>query len=101
METQFAVNETESALLDNSNMVSHVSRALLKPDCWANAKDIFHKQLSRAERDIYLKLDEQVLQDYLEIFNIFDVENDASIPNGEIPKLMLALGESPPKEEME
>ena len=74
---------------------------MLKPASWAEAKEIYHEQLTRAEQRIYLKLEEQVLQDYLEIFNIFDVENEASIRNTEIPKLMLALGESPSEEEME
>ena len=46
-------------------------------------------------------MDNQLIEDYEAIFEIFDAENAGSIPNSEIPKMMQALGESPTEDEIE
>ena len=43
--------------------------------------------------ELYLKLEEKTIDEYREIFNIFDETGDGTISNDEIGKVMEGLGE--------
>ena len=66
-----------------------------------DAPEIFRKQLSSEEQVIYLKMTGDMIQEYKEIFDIFDETNDGNISNDEIGKVMQGLGENPTPERIE
>ena len=75
-------------------------RARMKVSCLEDAAEIYRDQLTPNEQETYFKLEQQLLDDYAEVFKIFTLDNSESIPNKHIPSLMQALGESPSDAEM-
>ena len=63
--------------------------------------DIFKKMMSENEIELYLKLEESKIEEFREIFNIFDKTGDGSIDNTEIGEVMEGLGERMSDEEIE
>ena len=63
--------------------------------------DIFRDQLTLEEQAIYLRLTSDTLNEYKEMFDIFDEAGDETISNEEIGKVMIALGENPSTEKIE
>ena len=53
------------------------------------------------EIELYLKLEESKIQEFKEIFNIFDKTGDGTIDNTEIGEVMEGLGERLSDEEIE
>ena len=65
------------------------------------APDIFREKLNEEECIVYLKLTQETIQAYREIFDIFDETGDGTISNDEIGKVMQGLGENPSPEQIE
>ena len=51
------------------------------------AKYIYQDKLSEKEQKMYLNMDEELIRDYYEIFNIFDENKSGSINSFEITKV--------------
>ena len=62
---------------------------------------IFKDKLSPEQLELYLKLEEKTIDEYREIFNIFDETGDGTISNDEIGKVMEGLGERLEPEEID
>ena len=45
--------------------------------------------------ELYKRLGKSTIQDYKEVFDIFDESGDGTISNDEITKVMRGLGENP------
>ena len=67
----------------------------------ASEKSIFKEKLSDEERALYRKLSSEQINEYKEIFDIFDAAGDGTINNDEIGKVMQGLGESPTPERID
>ena len=65
------------------------------------AEAIFRDKLTPEEQEVYLKLKLETLQEYKEIFDIFDETGDGTISNDEIGKVMQGLGENPTPERID
>ena len=65
------------------------------------AEAIFRDKLTEEEQQVYLKLKLETLQEYKEIFDIFDETGDGTISNDEIGKVMQGLGENPTPERID
>ena len=63
--------------------------------------DIFTEMLTEEEIELYLNLEESKIQEFQEIFNIFDKTGDGTIDNTEIGEVMEGLGERLSEEEIE
>mmetsp|Transcript_32986 Transcript_32986/g.43452 ORF Transcript_32986/g.43452 Transcript_32986/m.43452 type:complete len:113 (+) Transcript_32986:41-379(+) len=63
--------------------------------------EIYKDKLTEPEMELYLKLQDQTIEEYKEIFNIFDETGDGTISNDEIGKVMEGLGERLEKEEID
>ena len=66
-----------------------------------DAAPIFRDKLNEEEQAVYLKLKLDTLQEYKEIFDIFDETGDGTISNDEIGKVMQGLGENPTPERID
>ena len=66
-----------------------------------DAAPIFRDKLNEEEQAVYLKLKLETLQEYKEIFDIFDETGDGTISNDEIGKVMQGLGENPTPERID
>lgn len=64
-----------------------------------DAPEIFH-QLNEKEQEMFFKLTQERLQEYKEIFDIFDETGDGSISGEEIGKVMIGLGEDATEEKI-
>ena len=51
------------------------------------AKYIYQDKLNEKEQKLYLKMDEEMIRDYFDIFNIFDENRSGSINSFEITKV--------------
>ena len=67
----------------------------------ASEKSIFREKLSDEERALYRNLSREQINEYKEIFDIFDAAGDGTIDNDEIGKVMQGLGESPTPERID
>ena len=67
----------------------------------ASEKSIFREKLSDEERALYRNLSREQINEYKEIFDIFDAAGDGTINNDEIGKVMQGLGESPTPERID
>ena len=63
--------------------------------------DIFKQMMTDEEIELYLRLDEKKIEEFSEIFNIFDKTGDGTIDNTEIGEVMEGLGERMNEEEIE
>ena len=70
----------------------------MKPTSIDDVKETFKKFLSEKDLEIYLTLSPETIQEYREIFDIFNETGDGYISNDEIGKVMLGLGYNPTKE---
>ena len=66
-----------------------------------DVEQIFKDKLSPEQMELYLKLEEKTIDEYREIFNIFDETGDGTISNDEIGKVMEGLGERLEPEEID
>ena len=66
-----------------------------------DVEQIFKDKLSSEQMELYLKLEEKTIDEYREIFNIFDETGDGTISNDEIGKVMEGLGERLEPEEID
>ena len=57
--------------------------------------EIFKTLLNSEEMELYKRLGKSTIQDYKEVFDIFDESGDGTISNDEITKVMRGLGENP------
>ena len=62
-----------------------------------DAKQIFREHLTEREQQVYLKITSQMMEDYMEVFNIFDADGSKKVSCTEIEQVMSALGENPSK----
>ena len=65
------------------------------------APAIFKSILKGKEVEIYEKLTPETVQEYKEVFDIFDDTGDGKISNEEIGKVMTGLGETVTKEKID
>ena len=65
------------------------------------APPIFKAKLKDEEIQIYEKLTAETIQEYKEVFDIFDDTGDGKISNDEIGKVMTGLGETVTKEKID
>ena len=63
--------------------------------------EIFKEKLTPEEQQMYMKLTDEVIMEYKEIFDIFDETGDGTISNDEIGKVMQGLGENPTPERID
>ena len=68
------------------------------PNSIEEAPEIYREQLTVEEQAFYLKMKSEDIQQYREIFDIFDETGDGNISNDEIGKVMQGLGENPTPE---
>ena len=54
------------------------------PSCIEDAEQIFKDKLNKNQQQIYLKIDNQTIRDYKDLFDVFDVNNNGSISCSEI-----------------
>ena len=66
-----------------------------------SVKTIYKDKLSEQEFQLYLNLPEQTLQEYSEVFEMFDQTGDGTISNEEIGQVMQGLGENPTQEKID
>ena len=66
-----------------------------------DAPQIFQEMLTEEEQMIYLKLSPTLMEEFKGIFDIFDMENNGTIQNDEITKVLNGLGENPTKEQVD
>ena len=57
--------------------------------------EIFRTLLNSEEMELYKRLGKETIQDYKDVFDIFDESGDGTIANDEITKVMQGLGENP------
>ena len=62
---------------------------------------IYTELLSEGEREVYLKMSKDQIQEYKEIFDIFDAGGEGTIDNAEIGQVLQGLGETPTQERVQ
>ena len=65
------------------------------------SEPIFREKLTEEEQKVYIKLSQDKIDEYKEIFDIFDETGDGTISNDEIGKVMQGLGENQSEEEID
>ena len=83
-------------MADQASMQQYVM-----PQSIEEAAEIFREQLTEDEQAHYLKMKAEDIQQYREIFDIFDETGDGNISNDEIGKVMQGLGENPTPERID
>ena len=66
-----------------------------------SVKSIFKELLNAEEQKVYRNLSQEKIQEYKEIFDIFDETGDGTISNDEIGKVMQGLGENQTPEQLD
>ena len=70
-----------------SNAVTSFAMSYRHPRSMMEAKYIYQDKLNEKEQKLYLKMDEEMIRDYFDIFNIFDENRSGSINSFEITKV--------------
>ena len=52
---------------------------------------IYEERLTQVEKEFYMRLPDEVIEDWLDIFEIFDDDNSNTIDSEEFPKVMRCL----------
>ena len=87
-----------SELLENSDYLLNTPKACNNIE---SAKSIYREKLDEEEQGLYLKMDDEQIQEMKEFFDCYDDDGTGKINNKDIEKIMNLLEEYPSPEEID